>query len=112
MAVDELGGVAFGDIEAMFLATSGGCLKGVPQGEKRVGAVFGRDLLLQLGKGPPGMVAAERIENETLQGDRDRNERENEEGPHEAAAFEKEIFYGKVHERWRYPAAPTTGSKG
>ena len=93
VGIDELGGVALGDIEAMFFAALGRGLKSAAEREEGIGVAFWDVGLLEFGEGFSGAVSMQSVENEAFEDDRHGDERENQEGPHEAAAFEKEIFY-------------------
>ena len=70
VGINELGGVALGDVEAVFLAALGGGLKGTSEREKGIGVAFPGGSLLEDGESPSGSVFVKGVEDESFEDDR------------------------------------------
>ena len=98
--MNDAGGLALSDVEAVFFSSF--CFRGedATDLEKWVGGLCWSVSSLELRDGCAEFVASQGVENEPLKYDQNRDDGKNEEGPHEAAAFEKEVLKRKFHEVW------------
>ncbi len=99
MLLDDAGSFAFGDIKGVLDTALSFIHEDTADPHEGIGGIFEWCRALQSLDGAGNAVTAHGVVDEAFQNDHDRDDGKDEKGPHEAAAFVKEILERKFHER-------------